>query len=95
MLVDTVQSAGSLSGEIDKPVVDRTGLDGTFDYTIEWGGSWLRPLTLNGAEVPRPPDTLETTFVQALKEQLGLKLVPSRAPVRTIVIDHVERPTEN
>ena len=95
-LADNIQSAGSLSGEIDKPVVDRTGLSGTFDFTVEYSRAGPGPggtrLTPPGDNASPPP---ETTFVQAVRQQLGLKLVPSRAPIRTIIIDHVERPTEN
>ena len=91
LLADTVQLNGSGTGEIDKPVVDRTGLSGTFDYAVEYSRP---PGPLQPPSGNAPPQT-ETTFVQAVRQQLGLKLVPSRAPVRTIVIDHVERPTEN
>jgi bla regulator protein BlaR1 len=75
--------------------VDRTGLSRTFDYTIEWSGQLPGPLPPAGAVAPPPPDTLGKTFLQAVREQLGLKLTPSRATIRTIVIDHVERPSEN
>jgi len=91
LLADTVQLNGSQSGEVDKPVVDRTGLNGTFDYTIEYGRT-TGPVPSPGGNAPAPP---EATFLQAVRQQLGLKLVPSRAPIRTIVIDHVERPSGN
>jgi bla regulator protein blaR1 len=91
-LAEGVQVNGSMAGEIDKPVVDKTGLNGTFDYTIEYSGRLPGPLPPAGVDAPPSP---ETTFLQSLRQQLGLKLVPSRAPVRTIVIDHVERPSEN
>jgi uncharacterized protein (TIGR03435 family) len=74
--------------------VDRTDLNGTFDYVIEWAGPLSGPSPTGPAAVT-PPDPLGTTFLQALREQLGLKLVPTRAPIRTIVIDHVEKPSEN
>jgi uncharacterized protein (TIGR03435 family) len=93
MLAEEVESFGFLSGEINQPIVDRTGLQGTFDYTIEWSGR---------LPVPRPnetaaaaPDPSGITFVQALRQQLGLKLERSRADVRTIIIDRIERPSEN
>jgi uncharacterized protein (TIGR03435 family) len=93
LLAEGIQVNGALAQEIDKPVVDRTGLDGTFDYTIEWSGQFGPPPP--GAVAAPPVDPLGTTFLQALHEQLGLKLVPARAPIRTIVIDRVERPSEN
>lgn len=94
LLADMVQGNGSMAGDLDEPVVDRTGLNGTFDYTIEYAGQFGPPPPL-GADAPPPPETSGPTFRQALREQLGLKLVKSRAPIRTIVIDHVERPSEN
>jgi len=92
-LADAVRSVGSLSGEIDRPVVDRTGLQGTFDYTIEWNGGVASPLS-SGADA-LPPDPTGTTFLQALREQLGLKLVSSKGPIRMLIVDHVDRPSEN
>jgi uncharacterized protein (TIGR03435 family) len=41
------------------------------------------------------PDPNPVTFVGAVREQLGLKLQSTKAPVRTLVIDHIERPSEN
>ena len=79
-------------GSLDRPVVDRTGLSGKFDFTLEW-----TPETAN-AGLPDPntqTDTQETTFLQALREQLGLKLESAKAPIQTLVVDHVERPSEN
>ena len=70
-------------GEMGRPVVDRTGLTGKMDFTLEW--------MPEGAQ----PDLQGTTFLQALREQLGLKLDSARAPVRTYVIDRIERPSEN
>lgn len=69
-----------------RPVVDVTGLQGEFDFWMEW----------------TPEDTSEVnngesggTFRDALKNQLGLKLQPANGPVEVLVIDHAEPPTEN
>jgi uncharacterized protein (TIGR03435 family) len=94
LLARDIGSLGALSGEVDKPVVDRTGLNDRFDYVLEWSGRMLAMLP-PGTPPPPPSDTPGTTFLQAVREQLGLKLVPSRAAIRTIVIDHVEMPSEN
>jgi uncharacterized protein (TIGR03435 family) len=75
-----------------RPVLDQTGLSGTFDFTLEWTPQ------LN---VPEPPgSTFQTdesgpTFLEALKEQLGLKLESTTGPVNVLVIDHVEEPSPN
>ena len=84
----------SLSGEVDRPVVDRTGLTGTFDYVMEYVGRMPGP-PAPGTDSTAASDLQGPSYLQAVREQLGLKLVPARAPIQTIVIDHVERPSEN
>jgi uncharacterized protein (TIGR03435 family) len=69
LLAESIQSWGILSGETDKPVVDKTGLSGTFDYTIEWNGRLPGPRP-SGVDA-LPPDPTGTTFLQAVREQLG------------------------
>jgi uncharacterized protein (TIGR03435 family) len=61
-------------------VIDRTGLDGRFDYELEF------------ARDPLAQSDLPSIFT-ALTEQLGLKLEPTDAPQAVIVIDHIERPS--
>ena len=72
-----------------RAVVDRTGLKGAYDFQVTWG----RPQPVaSDAEQDRataPP------LLTAIQEQLGLKLVPTKAPVEVIVIDHLERPSAN
>jgi bla regulator protein blaR1 len=79
-------------GKLDHPVVDRTGLTGKFDFSIEFASEPNQPSPPNAdtsADLPGP------TFLDALREQLGLKLEPARVPLRVLVIDKVERPSEN
>jgi len=91
------------AGEIERPIVDQTGLDGTFDFVLEYkpGNNNGFPATLSKAPdappgAPAPSDEFGgTPFVDALRQQLGLKLVRTKAPVRTLVIDRVELPSEN
>lgn len=85
--------AGALSGlgRLDRPVVNQTGLSGRIDYDMAWSpepGPVLTPQT------NQPPDQ-GPTFLEALREQLGLKLEAARAPLRVLVIDRIERPGEN
>jgi len=75
-----------------RPVVDRTGLTGTFDFSINWAPA--SPASASSA-TDAPLDNSGTTFEEGLREQLGLKLKPSRAPIGTLVIDHVEEPSPN
>ncbi len=79
-------------GNLGRPVVDHTGLTGTFDFSLEWSPELNAPLPPG---VDFEPDQSGPTFVDALKEQLGLKLESTKGRVEVFVIDHVERPSEN
>jgi len=83
--------ARSLGGmePFDRPIFDRTGGSGTFDFTVEWHTQ------LQTLPTTRPNDSLGVSLVEALREQLGLKLVPQTGPIDVLVIDHVDRPTPN
>jgi uncharacterized protein (TIGR03435 family) len=63
-------------------VIDKTSLTGRYDFTL-----YFLP--------PDVPDGEAPAIEQALQQQLGLKVVPSKAPIDVIVIDHAETPTEN
>ena len=83
----------------DRVVVDRTGLTGSYDVLLEWtperkpfaSAADLPP----GLPVPPPPSTGGPSIFTAIQEQLGLKLQPARAPVEVLLIDRIERPTED
>jgi uncharacterized protein (TIGR03435 family) len=80
--------AASLQSLVERPVIDRTGLAGTFDMDMKWtAGVGAAPGT-NAA----PIDDGASIFT-ALQEQLGLKLEAGRAPFEVLVIDSVNRPT--
>jgi uncharacterized protein (TIGR03435 family) len=85
--------ANVLTRLLDRTVVDRTGLSGGFDADAQFDPKGLPGmLQLRPEEQPASDaGSLDTT----LKEQLGLKLESKRGPVRMLVVDHVERPTEN
>ena len=84
--------AGILSGLADRPVLDKTGLTGKIDFVIEFTPQFNGPLP-PGANFQ--PDPTGPTFLEALKEQLGLKLESQTGLVEVIVVDHVEQPSEN
>jgi uncharacterized protein (TIGR03435 family) len=69
---------------LSRPVVDRTGLTGLYDFTLQWNAS-TDPETGDNAAF----------FRSALKDQLGLELKPAHAPFEILVIDRVERPSQN
>jgi uncharacterized protein (TIGR03435 family) len=80
-----------LAPVLDRVVVDETGLEGEFDWRIEWmGDQALQPL--DGREVPAA-GSLGPSIFTAVEEQLGLKLESSRRPVQVLVIDSAARPT--
>ena len=86
--------AASLGRTAGRPVVDRTGITDRIDYRFEWTPESNIPP--NGPiPVEVEPDPNPVTFIDAVRDQLGLKLQPTKAPLRILVIDHIERPSEN
>jgi uncharacterized protein (TIGR03435 family) len=79
---------------LNRPVVDKTGLDRYYDFTLEWSPE-LPPGLAAADSRETPPDRNGPTIFTALREQLGLKLASQQGPVAVFVIDHVERPTSN
>jgi uncharacterized protein (TIGR03435 family) len=76
-------------GGLDRPLVDRTSLDGAFDISVEFGA----PRTAGNGLAPPPSGT--ALFLEAVNDQLGLKLQSITAPVQSLIIDHIEEPTPN
>jgi len=72
---------------LGRPVVDQTSLTGEFDFDLETS---FAPASPNAAA-----DTTAPSVFVALQEQLGLKLQPTRATVKVLVVDNASRPTEN
>jgi bla regulator protein blaR1 len=83
-----------LSQSLDRTVADRTGLNGFYDFAIEFAPSWGFGSEPAAGESAPPPSALPSIFT-AVQEQLGLKLVPQTEPVDVIVIDRVEEPPAN
>jgi len=82
------QFATLLSRTIRRPVVDRTNLTGAYDFDLTFA-----PESPTPSPIPVPADA--PSIFTAVQEQLGLKLDPQRVPTDVIVIESVERPTEN
>lgn len=78
--------AANLANHFQRSVIDKTGLTNRYDIHLKWRSDEQERAGID-ADAP--------DIFTALKEQLGLKLVPSKGPVDTLVIDHVEMPTEN
>ena len=89
MTMPELASALSNFPVVARPVHDLTGLKGAYDFRLEFVGQ----VTLQGA--PNPNADSEPGLFTAVKEQLGLVLQPERRPVRVVMIEHVETPTEN
>jgi uncharacterized protein (TIGR03435 family) len=81
---------------LDRPVVDRTGLSGRYDFTLTWTADESQFRNM-GVRVPPPsndPNAPPGLFT-AVQEQLGLRFQSANAPVDVFVVDGVERPSEN
>jgi uncharacterized protein (TIGR03435 family) len=100
--------AGLLENQLGSPVVDKTGLSGTFDYTVDFSRESVQSAALAG--LPPPADAAGTVagtplsgdpteapgLFTAVEEQLGLRLDKKRAPLEVIVVDRAEKtPVEN
>jgi uncharacterized protein (TIGR03435 family) len=84
----------ALQSFLDRPVVDKTGLIGQFDFDL----TFMPDETVFGGRVHLPPVNSGATAPElhmALQEQLGLKLSPFKGQVEVLVIDHIERPSSN
>jgi uncharacterized protein (TIGR03435 family) len=80
--------AANLTGRLNQPVIDRTGLTGSYDLVLRW-----TPENVQNAAANAGPSRDGTPIVTALQEQLGLKLEAQRAPVEFLIIDRIERPS--
>jgi uncharacterized protein (TIGR03435 family) len=86
--------AANLANLVGRPVLDRTGLVGTFNFTLHW----TAPDTAPPVEVDRPAATNDQSgpsVFTAVREQLGLELKSAKGPAEVLIIDHVEKPSEN
>jgi uncharacterized protein (TIGR03435 family) len=99
----TMQEAvEAISIYFDRPVLDRTGLKGEYDFTIECDRDPTMPepdhvdmSSGRGGTYFNPFTGLSSAALSACLQDVGLKLESTRAPIEILVIDHVERPSEN
>lgn len=77
-----------LTSQFGRPVSDKTGLTGNYDFVLKYKGRWDRDRNADDLD-PTPPMDL------ALQQELGLKVEAAKGPVRVLVIDHIEKPSEN
>jgi bla regulator protein blaR1 len=99
--VELEMLTNALSNALGRPVLNRTGLTGNFDFKLQWtpdagqfGGFPSGPPP-PGVNEPPPPDPNGPSLFTAVQEQLGLRLESQKGPVDLIVIDRVEKPSEN
>jgi uncharacterized protein (TIGR03435 family) len=76
--------AGALSSMVEAPVVDKTGLTDTYNYTLQFGREWSA----------NDPESWPSIFT-AVQEQMGLKLEAEHEAVPNLVVDQITKPTEN
>jgi uncharacterized protein (TIGR03435 family) len=79
-----------LQQQLDQPVVDATGLDGVYDFDFDFMPDQMAAST-NATQTDPPPPNL----VNALQQELGLKLSPAKESVDVVVVDRLERPSPN
>jgi uncharacterized protein (TIGR03435 family) len=85
-----------LTNYLHRPVIDKTGLTGVYDFTLRWTPDDNQAQASSGSSgVPSVDPTGSPSIFTAVQEQLGLKLESAKGPVEIIVIDHVERPSGN
>ena len=68
---------------VDRPVLDRTGIRGTFDFNLNFGGAFEMKLALNGGDGP--------SIFTVVQEQLGLQLKPGKGPIQQFTVDSVDK----
>jgi uncharacterized protein (TIGR03435 family) len=79
--------------DVGRPVIDKTGLTGLYEFTLEYPSATRVPRGLN--DLKTALEEMHSLLPKAMESQLGLKLEPTMAPVQVIAIEYVERPSEN
>jgi len=71
---------------VDRPIVDKTGLTGAYDIRIEATPEF---------RINNNPDPSDISIFSAVQDQLGLRLEPQKAMIEVLIVDHIEKPSEN
>jgi len=96
--ISLVDLAQLLSRRLGTPVADKTGMTGSYDFSLQWTPESQPSHGVDGDSMPGGPPTpgaAGPSFFSAIQEQLGLKLESQTGPTEILVIDHVEMPSEN
>lgn len=80
---------------LDKPVLNRTGLAGRWDFTLRWTPDATQFIGFGGGTAPSPDPDAPPDLFTAVQQQLGLKLDSTRAPADVFIIDSVAKPSQN
>lgn len=91
LIVKTLSLQPEIGG---RTIVDKTGLNGKYDFTLKWAPDFATDAPSSQGEMPSSLDS-RPTFFSAVQEQLGLKLVPAKNPIDVIVVDYLDTPSEN
>jgi len=86
-----------LSEQLGRTVLDKTGLMGEYDFTLRWMPDVSQTPPVGQQETDSTPshESSGPSMFTAIQDQLGLRLESKKGPVEVLVIDHVERPSEN
>ena len=92
--------ADLLGRQLGRKVVDKTELQGRYDFTLHWTPERAAqapgaPADGGSGSAAPPPDASGPSLFTALQEQLGLKLESQKGPVETLIVDSIEKPSEN
>jgi uncharacterized protein (TIGR03435 family) len=80
---------------LGRPVIDRTGLTGRYDFTLDYAPSIAGPGPKDAGSPEAASEFSGPSIFTALQEQLGLKVEPSKGPVEILIVERLEQPTEN
>jgi len=88
--------AQQLSRQLGTPVIDKTGLKGSYDFSLQWAAPENHSSQESEAAPEGAPDAAsKASLLSAVQQQLGLKLEPQNGPTQVLVIDSAEKPAEN